>query len=37
MHEAGNSKPVLWDNPKGWGEEGGGSGVQDIETHVTCG
>ena len=19
MHEAGHSKPVLWDNPEGWG------------------
>ena len=28
MHETGHSKPVYWDNPKGWdGEEvGGGSG-----------
>ena len=26
MHEAGHSKPVLWDNPEGWGGEGGGSG-----------
>ena len=24
MHEAGNSKLVLWDNPKGWGREEGG-------------
>ena len=23
MHEAGHSKPVLWDNPEGWGGEGG--------------
>ena len=24
MHETGHSKPVHWDNPKGWdGEEGG--------------
>ena len=29
MHEAGHSKPVLWDNPEGWGSEGGGWGVQD--------
>ena len=28
------SKPVLWDNPEGWGREGGGWGVQDGETHV---
>ena len=24
MHEAGHSKLVLWDNPQGWGGEGGG-------------
>ena len=24
MHEAGPSKPVLWDNPEGWGGDGGG-------------
>ena len=29
MHEAGHSKPVLWDNPEGWGREGGGREVQD--------
>ena len=23
MHEAGHSKPVLWDNPEGWGGEEG--------------
>ena len=34
MHEAGHSKPVLWDNPEGWGGEGEGSGVQDQGTHV---
>ena len=33
-HEAVHSKPVLWDNPEGWGGEGGGRGVQDGETHV---
>jgi len=26
MHEAGHSKPVLWDNPEGWSGEGGGRG-----------
>ena len=26
MHEARQSKPVLWDNLKGWGGEGGGRG-----------
>ena len=34
MHEAGHSKPVLWDNPEGWGGEGEGSRVQDQGTHV---
>ena len=29
MHEAGHPKLVLWDNPEGWGGEGGGKGVQD--------
>jgi len=29
MHEAGHSKPLLWDNTEGWGGEGGGRGVQD--------
>ena len=29
MHEAGHSKPVLWDNPEGCGGEGGGKGLQD--------
>ena len=33
MHEAGHSKPVLWDNPEGWvGREGGR--VEDGGTHV---
>ena len=26
MHEVGNSKPVLWNNPEGWGGEGGRKG-----------
>ena len=30
MHEVRHSKPVLWDNPEGWGGEGGGI----EETHV---
>ena len=34
MHEAGHSKPVLWDNPEGCGWKGGGSGVQDGGTHA---
>ena len=33
MHEAGHTKPVLWDNPEGQGREGGG-GVQNWED--TC-
>ena len=37
MHGAGHSKPVLWDNPEGWGGEGGGRGVQDGWTHVHSG
>ena len=34
MHEAGHSKPVLWENPEGWGGEGVGRGGQDGETRV---
>ena len=34
IHEAGHSKPVLWDNSEGWGEEGGGRGVQDRGARV---
>ena len=34
MHEAGHSKPVLWDNPEGWGGEGGRRRVKDGGTHV---
>ena len=30
----GTQKPVLWDNPEGWGREGGGRGIQDGGTHV---
>ena len=29
MHEAGRSKLLLWDDPEGWGGDGGGRGVQD--------
>ena len=29
MHEAGHSQLVLWDNPEGWGREGGGREAQD--------
>ena len=28
MHEAGHSKLVLWDNPEGWGGEGGRRGFR---------
>ena len=35
MHEAGHSKPVLWDNPEGWGgEEGGSRGQEDRKSVV---
>ena len=34
MHEAGHLKTVCWDNPEGWGGEGGGRSVQDGGTHV---
>ena len=28
MHETGHPKPVLWDNPEGYGVEGVGKAVQ---------
>ena len=28
MHEVGHPKPVLWDNPEGWGGKGGWRGLQ---------
>ena len=31
MHETGCSGLVHWDDPEGWGGEGGGSRVQDGE------
>ena len=34
MHGTVHSKPVQWDNPEGWKEEGGERGVQDRGTHV---
>ena len=37
MHETGSSGLVHWDDPKGWGGEGGGSGVQDGGNMYTCG
>ena len=36
MHKVGHSKPVLWNNPEGWGGKGGGRGVQDGEQIYTC-
>jgi len=29
MHETEHSKPVHWENPEGWGGEGGGKEIQD--------
>ena len=34
MHEAGHTKPVLWDNLEGWGGEGGGMQFRMGETYV---
>ena len=34
MHEVGHSKLVLWDNPEGWGAEGGG--MEGSEWGDTC-
>ena len=34
MHQAGHSKPVLWDNPEGWSGEGEGMVVHDGGTRV---
>ena len=34
MHEPRHTKPVLWENPEGWGGEGGGREVQDVGAHV---
>ena len=34
MHEAGHSKPVVWDNTEGSGREGRGRGILGGETHV---
>ena len=30
MHEAEHPKSGLWDNPEGWGGEGGAGGIQDV-------
>ena len=35
MHETGCSGLVHWDDPGGWDEEGGGSGVLDGEHMYT--
>ena len=37
MHEAGNPRPVFWDNPEGWGGKGENRGVQNGGTHVYYG
>ena len=34
MHEAGHSKPVLWDNVEGWDGEEDGGGFRMGGTHV---
>ena len=36
MHEAGHPKLMLWDNPEGWGGEGGGRGIQEGGHMYTC-
>ena len=37
MHEAGHSKPVLWDNPEGCGGEGSERGVKMGRHMCSCG
>ena len=34
MNEAQHAEPVLWNNPEGWGGEGGGRGFRMGGTHV---
>ena len=34
MHEAEHPNPVLWDNPEGWGGEGGGRVFGMGGTHI---
>ena len=34
MHEAGHPKPVLWDNPEGWGGKRGERGFRIDGIHV---
>ena len=33
MHESGHTKRVLWNNPEGWGGEGGGGSGQGTHVH----
>ena len=35
MHEAGHPKPVLWDNPEGYGWEGGGREGSGCGGHIS--
>ena len=37
MHEAGHSKPVLWDNPEGWSGEVGERGFSMVGYMYTHG
>ena len=37
MHETGRSGPVHWDDPEGWGGEGGERGVKDGKHMYTHG
>ena len=37
MQETGHSKPVHWDTPEGWDEEGAGKGVRDGGHMYICG
>ena len=34
MHETGHSKLMHWDDPEGWGGEGGGRGFRMGETYT---
>ena len=35
MHEVGHSRPLLWDNPAGWGGEGAGRRVHNRWTRAS--
>ena len=37
MHKAGYSKPVLWDDPEGWGGEGVGGAFRTGNTWTLVG